>query len=61
METIEITLEAQALIKEIKSIKKSKLINPLLTEVAEIIEKQLESLAIQINFLKEENKRLNHL
>ena len=59
METIKIDIKAQTLIKEIKSIKKPKEINPLIIEVEELIQKQLEGLAIQINFLKQENKRLN--
>jgi len=59
METVKIATKTQKLIKEIKSIKKPKEINPLIVEVEELIQKQLEGLAVQINFLKQENKRLN--
>jgi len=59
METVKVDTKAQSLIKEIKSIKKPKEINPLLVQVEELVQKQLEGLAVQINFLKQENKRLN--
>lgn len=53
--------EAIELLKEIRSIKKPKEINPLLSKVESILKRQLESLDIQINQLKEENKRLNRI
>ena len=59
METVKIAIKTQTLIKEIKSIRKPKEINPLIVEVEELVQKQLEGLAVQINFLKQENKRLN--
>lgn len=61
METVKIAIKTQTLIKEIKSIKKPKEINPLIVEVEKLIQKQLEGLAVQINFLKQENNRLNGL
>ncbi len=61
METVKIAIKTQTLIKEIKSIRKPKEINPLIVEVEELVQKQLEGLAVQINFLKQENKRLNGL
>tara|TARA_B100000497_G_C7535171_1_gene324275 strand:+ start:239 stop:424 length:186 start_codon:yes stop_codon:yes gene_type:complete len=61
METVKIAIKTQTLIKEIKSIRKPKEINPLIVEVEKLVQKQLEGLAVQINFLKQENKRLNGL
>ena len=61
METVKIAIKTQKLIKEIKSIKKPKEINPLIVEVEKLIQKQLEGLAVQVNFLKQENRRLNGL
>lgn len=61
METVKIAIKTQTLIKEIKSIKKPKEINPLIVEVEKLIQKQLEGLAVQINFLKQENNRLSGL
>ena len=49
------------LIKEIRSIKKPKEINPLLEKIVQLFEDQLYDLDIRITQLKEENKRLNRL
>ena len=45
----QINEEAIELLKEIRSIKKPKEINPLLSKVESILKRQLESLDIQIN------------
>lgn len=59
METIQLNPKAQKLLRQIKSIKKSKEINPKLEELEDLFLKQLESLDVQINQLREENRRLN--
>jgi len=59
MEIITLTPKAQKLLNQIKSIKKPKEINPKLEELEDLFLKQLESLDVQINQLREENKRLN--
>lgn len=59
METIQLNPKAQKLLRQIKSIKKSKEINPKLEELEDLFLKQLEGLDVQINQLREENRRLN--
>ena len=59
METIQLNPKAQKLLSQIKSIKKPKEINPKLEELEGLFLKQLEGLDVQINQLREENRRLN--
>lgn len=59
MEIITLTPKAQKLLNQIKSIKKPKEINPKLEELERLFQRQLEGLDVQINQLKEENKRLS--
>lgn len=59
MEIITLTPKAQKLLNQIKSIKKPKEINPKLEELERLFQKQLEGLDVQINQLREENKRLS--
>lgn len=61
MKSIEIDKKTMTLIKEIRSIKKPKEINPLLDKIVKLFENQLYGLDIKIIQLKEENKRLNRL
>lgn len=61
MEKITITPKAQKLLSQIKSIKKPKEINPKLDDLEKLYLEQLEGLAVRINQLKQENKRLNRL
>jgi len=61
MKSIEIDKKTMTLIKEIRSIKKPKEINPLLEKIVKLFEDQLYGLDIRITQLKEENKRLNRL
>lgn len=61
MKSIEIDKKTMTLIKEIRSIKKPKEINPLLDKIVKLFENQLYGLDIRIIQLKEENKRLNRL
>ena len=61
MKSIKINQETLLIIKEIKSIKKPKKINPLLDTMEKLLQRQLEGLDVQINHLKEENKRLNRI
>lgn len=61
MKSIEIDRETMKLIKEVRSIKKPKEINPLLDKIVKLFENQLYGLDIRITQLKEENKRLNRL
>ncbi len=61
MKSIEIDKETMKLIKEVRSIKKPKEINPLLDKIVKLFENQLYGLDIRITQLKEENKRLNRL
>lgn len=56
-----ITPKARKLLSQIKSIKKPKEINPKLDELEALYLSQLEGLAVQINQLKQENKRLSSL
>jgi len=56
---IPITPKARKLLSQIKSTKKPKAINPKLDELEALYLSQLEGLAVQINQLKEENKRLS--
>ncbi len=56
---ISITPKARKLLSQIKSTKKPKAINPKLDELEALYLSQLEGLAVQINQLKEENKRLS--
>jgi len=59
MDMIPITPKARKLLSQIKSTKKPKAINPKLDELEALYLSQLEGLAVQINQLKEENKRLS--
>jgi predicted DNA-binding protein (UPF0251 family) len=59
MDMISITPKARKLLSQIKSTKKPKAINPKLDELEALYLSQLEGLAVQINQLKEENKRLS--
>ena len=61
MKSIEIDKETMKLIKEVRSIKKPKEINPLPDKIVKLFENQLYGLDIRITQLKEENKRLNRL
>ncbi len=58
---ITITPKARKLLSQIKSIKKPKEINPKLDELEALYLSQLEGLAVQINQLKQESKRLSGL
>ena len=61
MNIISINKETLEILKKIHSIKKPKEINPLLVKVEKLLQRQLEGLDVQINQLKEENKRLNRI
>jgi len=61
MNIISINKETLEILKKIRSIKKPKEINPLLVKVEKLLQRQLEGLDVQINQLKEENKRLNRI
>ena len=61
MKNTDIDIEALKILKKIKSIKKPKEINPLLNKLEKLLANQIFGLNIQINQLKEENKRLNRL
>ena len=56
---ITITPKARKLLSQIKSTKKPKEINPKLDELEALYLSQLEGLAVHLNQLKEENKRLS--
>ena len=56
---ITITPKARKLLSQIKSTKKPKEINPQLDELEALYLSQLEGLAVHLNQLKEENKRLS--
>jgi len=61
MKSTKINKETLLIIKEIKSIKKPRSINPLIEKLKRHFQIQLESLDVQLNQLKEENKRLNRI
>lgn len=61
MEVITINEETLKIIKQIRSIKKPREVNPLLEKMEKLIEKQFESLDVRMNQLYQENKRLRGL
>lgn len=61
MEVITINEETLKIIKQIRSIKKPREVNPLLEKMKKLIEKQFESLDVRMNQLYQENKRLRGL
>jgi len=61
MKSIKINQETLLIIKEIRSLKKPKSINPLIEKLEKHFQNQLENLDVRINQLKEENKRLNRI
>lgn len=61
MEVITINEETLKIIKQIRSIKKPREVNPLLEKMEKLIEKQFERLDVRMNQLYQENKRLRGL
>lgn len=61
MNNSNLNIKSLEVIKKVRSIKKPKEINPLLDIMVKNLEDQIFSLELQINQLREENKRLNRL